>query len=510
MKASHSLFFLLLVITSNGFAQPGILDPTFGNNGMVLTTFGTNNTLPRVVQGLPNGQIITLCRVYQSSLDIGLVRYNSDGSLDQTFGTEGTLIIDLNNASVENPSHMEVLSNGKILINGVSDGDLFLLRLNSDGSIDPDFGTNGYVIYDINAGTDDYAGSFAVRPSGEIIMVGYAYDGPGGGSGCVVQFTENGILDDSFGTNGKLQINNVNNIVEILTDIALSPSGDAFVMGSINQLNVTDNVYIYCVSPNGTLNTAFNGIGYKLLAIGDGDDSAGCLAVLSSGKIIVAGITEVENDNPFIVQLEPDGSYDSTFGADGIQILSSIYSLGVTDIHIDPDGKIVLASGTYLEFLSNMLIVRLNTNGSLDTNFGTNGYTTTSAGGSAGTEQGVSLATDSNGNYIMSGITGEPISGSIQQVLLKYGNSINSIAKANQPEPAFYPNPSNGKLWINASSSIPNYKILIRDLSGRTVGEIQMNGDASLELPASLQSGVYLISSDNQVQISTQSIILIR
>jgi uncharacterized delta-60 repeat protein len=213
MKASHSLFFLLLVITSIGFAQPGILDPTFGNSGMVLTTFGTNNTLPRVVQGLPNGQIITLCRVYQSSLDIGLVRYNSDGSLDQTFGTEGTLIIDLNNASVENPSHMEVLSNGKILINGVSDGDLFLLRLNSDGSIDPDFGTNGYVIYDINAGTDDYAGSFAVRPSGEIIMVGYAYDGPGGGSGCVVQFTENGILDDSFGTNGKLQINNVNNIV---------------------------------------------------------------------------------------------------------------------------------------------------------------------------------------------------------------------------------------------------------------------------------------------------------
>jgi uncharacterized delta-60 repeat protein len=105
-----------------------------------------------------------------------LSRYNSNGTLDTTFGTGGK-VTTVFNGGYDGCYSVIQQSDGKIVVAGYADNgsnrDFALSRYNSNGSLDTTFGTGGKVTTDFNGG-DDYASSLALQPDGNIVLVGYS------------------------------------------------------------------------------------------------------------------------------------------------------------------------------------------------------------------------------------------------------------------------------------------------------------------------------------------------
>ena len=178
------------------FNSDGSLDNSFGTSGQVITGFssGWGDDVNSVLIE-PDGKIV-------AEGNYNLVRYNSDGSLDTNFGSGGIVSL---STSYYDANSLAIQSDDKLLVGGwnYSNGRavLKILRFNGDGSIDNSFGTDGEVITDI----PDYCTSpvgIAVQSDGKIIM-----ESRGQASGCapdfiMVRYNADGSLDDAFGSNG--------------------------------------------------------------------------------------------------------------------------------------------------------------------------------------------------------------------------------------------------------------------------------------------------------------------
>ena len=512
MTLRPTLAIALLASATLVMAQAGTLDQSFGTNGYVTFYFGGENTFPTDALVLPNGQILAVTAIYNPTADIALERYNADGSLDASFGDAGVVTIDVNAGSNDRPGEAVLLPDGKILIGGKSDGGILLLRVEQDGSVDTSFGTDGWLTLDQDPDEVDYPWGFVVRPTGEIVVINTVDVSIGNGYGSVIQFTADGALDAAFGTNGVLTIDNGStNATEWLYAIALASSGDVYVLGSaFVEINGTDETFVYRVTPSGSLDPAFDGEGYRLLPIGTESEVPSVITVLPNDQVLVGGTTTMGVvDHPFLAKLNGDGSYDPTFGSAGVQIMTAIHSQGISELFILPGGQILMSGQASNGVGTDMLIARLHADGSFDTGFGTEGVTRTLIGSPAGWESGGALALAADGNYIMTGVTGTSFAGTSTQVLLKYlSGNLAGMAEGNSPPVHFHPNPTSGQLWVSAPGALRSLGLHIVDLDGRSVGNVNPNGDGSVQLPASLQPGTYFISSTDHARFPPQRIVL--
>ncbi|MBN1646569.1 MAG: InlB B-repeat-containing protein [Spirochaetales bacterium] len=167
--------FLLIRLNENGR-----LDTTFNSTGIVLTDVGEGDDEALSVQLYPDGRI--LVGGYLND-NYAIVRYNSDGSLDTTFDGDGILLGSTVIPPItKNIRDMVLLPDGKIVVAGdytnVSDTDIFVIRYNSNGTFDTSFGTDmtGIVSIDVN-GTNDACNSIAVQPDGKIVLGGITVTG---------------------------------------------------------------------------------------------------------------------------------------------------------------------------------------------------------------------------------------------------------------------------------------------------------------------------------------------
>src|SRR5262249_54528810 len=145
------------------------LDPAFGSDGIVTThvgTAGASAEAARAVALQPDGKIIAVGRAatgYSRSTgyqyDFGVVRYNTDGTLDNTFSGDGKTTTVVVRDHGDQPSDVEVQKDGKIVVAGFADGDFALVRYTTDGSLDTAFGgkAQGKVITDIAQNSGDVA-----------------------------------------------------------------------------------------------------------------------------------------------------------------------------------------------------------------------------------------------------------------------------------------------------------------------------------------------------------------
>jgi uncharacterized delta-60 repeat protein len=163
----------------------GTLDGTFGSGGQVTTsiTGSDSNAWAAVLQ--PDGRIIAVGQVYTgSAYEIGLARYNADGSLDTTFGTGGKVIGVIGGQS-DNATAVRLQSDGKVVVAGDAfhgtalprPYDFALARYNSDGTLDQTFGTGGTVISATGGRADTAA--MILQPDGKIVAAGEKVNGPG-------------------------------------------------------------------------------------------------------------------------------------------------------------------------------------------------------------------------------------------------------------------------------------------------------------------------------------------
>ena len=208
-RGKHTLLGLAMVLTPTlAYAQTpgGTLDRTFGIGGIVTTDFRGSSEGASSVAVQADGKLVAAgaSDVNGNGSDFALVRYNSNGGLDTSFGAGGFVTADFG-SPWEAATALALQSDGKIVVAGftvVSFADFALARYNTNGTLDTTFGAGGKVITDFGA-VSSQAFAVAVQPDGKIVAAGYA-NIDGNEDFALVRYNSNGALDTSFGTGGRV------------------------------------------------------------------------------------------------------------------------------------------------------------------------------------------------------------------------------------------------------------------------------------------------------------------
>jgi uncharacterized delta-60 repeat protein len=378
---------------------PGRLDPTFGTEGRVFVD---------VVVGL-GGSTATACALQSdgkliiagsfdrrnsstSGTHFGLIRLNADGSLDTTFGSGGLATAVF--AGIEQATSVALQADGKILVAGqtgnVNDysADFILVRFNDDGSADTTFGSDGAVVTDF-FNSDDTAYDLVVQPDEKIVVAGRAFRVRSstlrnGSAFGLARYNPDGSLDSAFGTDGKVATD-FTGTDDAAFAVALEPGGKILAVGTtFNPAPLYDDFAVARYNSDGSLDSTFDGDGRVTSNAGFGD-VAQSVVVQPDGKVVVSG---TDNQGSFsstfvVLRYNTNGSLDTTFGATGIVTTNFGYtrSQSADKLLLQPDGKIVAVGAAYgfieaSSRASEWALARYNPNGSLDPTFGTGGMAT--------------------------------------------------------------------------------------------------------------------------------------
>jgi len=357
------------------YEATGISDTDFGVLGVVTTTIGTNSDIDATVIQSDGKILVAGSTTNGSDSDFALARYTSAGVLDTTFGTGGVVTTSIG-TSYDYCETVAVQTNGKIIVggmtyNGSSYNDVALIRYNANGAIDTSFGTNGVVTHTL--GIETVCKKVIILPNGNILAGGFT-NNPA--AFLLERYTSGGVLDTTFGNGGV--ITNSMNPVNLGYCMALQADG------KIVQAGVTYNFgpfYLAVVryTPAGVLDNTFGTGGVVTSTVGIGatpDDEVESCVIQPDGKIVVAGASTNSSSDYYgmVARYTSDGVLDTTFGIGGA-ITTTIPASTDTEyygVKLQSNGKILVA-GYANPGNSEFMLARYNTNGTLDTTFGTNG-----------------------------------------------------------------------------------------------------------------------------------------
>ena len=187
-----------------------------------------------------------------STVKLVLLRLNSDGTLDSTFGINGKVTVDALDGN-DRILALNVQADGKILGVGVRQGAFAALRFNSNGSLDATFGTNGIVR--LTSILNGVAEAVQVQADGKIVIGGHS-----GANIVVVRLNSNGTLDSGFGTGGIVTINLGAAGTALAKALYLTTDGKIVIGGSITL----GGLRVFAVGRlniNGTLDSGFGSNG---------------------------------------------------------------------------------------------------------------------------------------------------------------------------------------------------------------------------------------------------------
>jgi uncharacterized delta-60 repeat protein len=348
----------------------GTLDNSFDGDGMLTASFGTTNDIGGGVAIQADGKIIVSG---YANTTAALARFTAAGVLDNSFDGDGKMVT-TTFVMPQEPLSVAIQNDGKIVVAPALPNDYGLLRFNSDGSPDNSFDGDGITTMDI-AGNGDRAKCMAIQGNGRIFVAGYSINNHSDFS--IACFQQNGTPDNSFNGNGK--IDNVwNASFDLAHAIAIQSDGKIIVAGDTGRedLATTNDFALARYNTDGTLDNTFDGDGRLSFTIGI-DETFYALAVQPDGKILAAGVGQyqwsISKFDVSVVRLNPDGSRDNTFGGDGLVfVVPSSDNDMVTSIAVQSDGKVLIAGANW--------VFRLNTNGSLDNSFDGDGRINTPIG----------------------------------------------------------------------------------------------------------------------------------
>ncbi len=358
-------------------AAPGDLDPSFGAAGKVITAIGATSDTVRALVVQPDGKLVVAGVCLSGGNGVFcLARYTADGSLDPAFGSGGKVITSISSNGDNTARAIALQPDGKLVAAGYcyngSNVDFCLARYNTNGSLDASFGNNGTVVTAIGSG-DDNANALTLQPDGKLVAAGTCAAGSNT-SFCLARYNANGSLDTSFNGSGTV-VTPAGSGYDYGYALAVQADGKLVAIGSCyNGSN-----YDFCLvryNANGGLDTSFNGSGKVVTVIGSSHDNAYALAVQPDRKLVVAGACWNGSNNDFcLARYNADGSLDTGFNASG-KLMTPIgngadfaYALAV-----QPDGKLVAAgtcqnSGNNYDFC----LARYNADGSLDASLNASG-----------------------------------------------------------------------------------------------------------------------------------------
>lgn len=334
----------------------GLLDISNNNTGELITTTGLYREQAYNAIRQSDGKLLIDGYISPEDSYIGgakhsLIRLNANGSLDSSFGVDGKYISPIK-TSANRPTSIAVQSDGKILLADYlhtdaysGSYDLNLVCLNSDGSLDISFGEAGSIAAQY---TGFLALTLALQEDGKILLGGYYKNREYADFG-IIRLNADGSLDTQFGNNGKVYI-----AVGLYDDIAqtMAVQEDGKILLGGYSHNGKDNDYsLIRLNAEGSLDTSFSDDGKIIIPVGASQDSINTLALQEDGKILIAGSssssTNITNGyalemtgytSPSVVRLNSDGSLDTSFGQPADTLVSNIFTsnrLFVTQLYHD-------------------------------------------------------------------------------------------------------------------------------------------------------------------------------
>src|ERR1035437_7906633 len=327
-----SLFLIALLLTlamSSAVVATGVLDQLFGVGGSVTTPMNHNPTATSMLVQ-PDDKILVFGQASPSSgapTDVAGVRYNPSGTLDNSFGSGGRVFISISqgNDTVWNAA---LQTDGKIVIvgttepfTGLSYTDFLVLRLTVNGALDESFGTGGKVL--INQGSFDSFNAVAIQSDGKIVAAGRTSDGD---RAAAIRFNPDGTLDRSFGNGGVNYFSVAGLNGEYLRDISILPNGRILAGGTGTLASSNGSNFLVLMEPNGTLSPNFGSNGIVTFA----DGSIGLnfhLKLTNDGKILVVsdGLYRFFNNGVRDTSIQPLSlpAADAAFVGDGKFVTTS-------------------------------------------------------------------------------------------------------------------------------------------------------------------------------------------
>lgn len=345
----------------------GDLDQDFGLNGIVITAFGSGDDAGLSVVLQSEGKIVVSGYTDNGiNNDFASVRYNTNGSIDSTFGTDGKVVTNFYSLSILYSTVVDE-SDRIIAVGGTGDSSISpsfhvfaICRYSKDGSLDSTFGDEGKVLTVL--GNDAFAKAAALQQDGKIIVCGPSYFGYNP-TFSIVRYMNDGSLDDSFGDEGK-----------VFTSIGYSSSPSSLAIQQDNKIIVAGNsfdgfsekVTLVRYNSDGTLDQAFDSNGIVLTSFGSEDYSTSSVCLLTENKILVAGDVKDAsmNSKMALVRYHSNGSLDSTFGTNGLVITHVNKHIDrARSMAIQADNRIVVGGFTSLNnspppFISAFVVAR--------------------------------------------------------------------------------------------------------------------------------------------------------
>jgi uncharacterized delta-60 repeat protein len=379
----------------------GALDLSFGSAGIATVHFtgGENNTGKAALVQRDGKIVVAMDVLSNRTYDFGLVRFNTDGTRDMTFGTNGQTITS-SSAGFENDHVFKVLlqNDGKIIVVGTASNAITadytfvaLARFNSDGTPDGFEGVGGDQPNDFtipadaalesdgkllllassdsqpglylrremaDGGSDESFGDFgqlslasgshvAVQADGRIVVASNSN---------IARYNTDGTIDRLFGTNGSVStgLGTLGNGAGP-GGITVLPDGKLLFLGE----NAAGQLILLRYHANGNLDASFGSAGKALVAASQGPSH---LMVDASGRIIVSGTTP-NGGAPYVDRFNPNGSVDLSFGTAGSAPSPTIPA----DLALQADGKILLTSSSGTTSGTSGIVARLLTNDPLPT-----------------------------------------------------------------------------------------------------------------------------------------------
>lgn len=516
MKRFRLLFLsVLLLIAPASFSQYGELDSDFSDDGKVLTTFGEFHSSVRSLVIQPDGKILAAGDMFDSNRpfsQFALARYNNEGLLDEEFGDMGTMI---ENSGAQMHLHsMSLHHDDKILVAGVEfrhknkTSVSLLKRYNPKGSVDESFGIGGTVV--VNS---IYSTSMAVQEDGKIILAGYSVNHffkPNNYVLMLIRFNSNGTLDESFGIKGVVQTK----IKGLGAQVVVAVQSDNKIVVSSDVLGINDrDIIVLRYLSNGFLDNDFGSKGIAVVYAKYDNEAEAVKIQPLDGKIIIGGTSQQPLASSFFVMcLLPNGNPDSSFGDAG----GAMPSAGVTEqlksVVLQTDGMIV-ASGVSRDLKTeNIILKRYRSDGELDLTFGKDGVVITDFDLRSAA---AIVAMQPDGKIVAGAYAGGSLK--VDFALLRYISGLKIEEGFTNEKNTFSVSPNPVDKTVNLAFNLKHSQGLTVDLydfNGRKIQNVLQQQEFpagthshAIELPENLTKGIYFLNISNGKSISNLKIV---
>ncbi|WP_294819573.1 T9SS type A sorting domain-containing protein [uncultured Flavobacterium sp.] len=362
----------------------GSLDTTFDGDGLATNLFDANDpsyNITSILEQQDGKFLVTTSADPHGSYDIPddlvIRRYNSNGTTDTSFGTNGKIAMAFH-PGFNIAKNIALQPDAKIIVVGYSRlsaaerNDSNLARYQSNGALDMAFGNDGIVTPKFDA-TNDESSILLIQPDNKLISIGTKRNATENGylfkNIALARHNSDGSLDSSFGNEGKVVPIFVQNNINKISQAVLQPDGKIVISNTYYNLYTGDGLYHFELiryTANGTIDMAFGTDGKVTI-----DTEPSTMLVQPDGKIIILYVSHDSQNNAtlFLKRYNTNGTTDSSFGNNGLTGIAGTFWTPITAA-IQPDGKIVVSSSSpNSDIAYGFALWRFNTNGSVDTTF---------------------------------------------------------------------------------------------------------------------------------------------